>query len=48
MHEKAEEKTRKNITHAIEVVADVMSKEQAVEIAKHIIDKAADASGNEV
>ena len=48
MHEKAEEKTRKNITHAIEVVADAMSKEQAVEIAKHIIDKAADTSGGDV
>jgi len=48
MHEKAEEKTRKNITHAIEVVADAMSKEQAVEIAKHIIDKATDSSGNDV
>ena len=47
MHEKAEEKTRKNISHAIEVVADAMSKEQVVEIAKHIIDKAADASGND-
>jgi len=48
MHEKAEEKTRKNITHAIEVVADAMSKEQAVEIAKHIIDRASDSSGNDV
>jgi len=48
MKEKADEKTRKNITHAIEVVADAMSKEQAVEIAKHIIDKAANSSGNDV
>ena len=40
MHEKAEEKTRKNIAHAIEVVVDALSKEQAVDIAKHIIDKA--------
>lgn len=48
MHEKAEEKTRKNITHAIEVVADAMSKEQAVEIAKHIIDKAAHSSDSDV
>lgn len=47
MHEKAEEKTRKNITHAIEVVADAMSKEQAVEIAKHIIDKASESSSGE-
>ena len=47
MREKAEEKTRSNFNHAIKVVADVLQKEQAVEIAKHIIDKAADASGNE-
>lgn len=44
MHEKAEEKTRHNLTHAMQVVADVMSKEQAVEIAKHIIDKASESS----
>jgi len=42
MHEKAEEKTRKNISHAMGVIAEAMSKEQAVEIAKHIIDKAAE------
>jgi len=49
MHEKAEEKTRHNLTHAMQVVADVMSKEQVVEIAKHIIDKAsASSSGEEV
>lgn len=48
MREKADEKTRKNITHAIEVVADAMSKEQAVEIAKHIIDRASDTSGGDV
>lgn len=47
MREKAEEKTRNNINHAIKVVADAMSKEQAVEIAKHIIDKAA-ATGEDV
>ena len=47
MHEKAEEKTRKNISHAIEVVADALSKEQAVEIAKHIIDKAAEGGSDE-
>ena len=46
MHEKAEEKTRKNISHAIEVVADAMSKEQVVEIAKHIINKASESDGN--
>lgn len=46
MHEKAEEKTRKNITHAIEVVADAMSKEQAVEIAKHIINKVSESDGS--
>lgn len=48
MREKAEEKTRNNFNHAIKVVADVLQQEQAVEIAKHIIDKAADASGNDV
>lgn len=42
MREKAEEKTRNNINHAIKVVADAMQREQAVEIAKHIIDKASD------
>ena len=47
MHEKAEEKTRKNIAHAIEVVADAMQREQAVEIAKHIIDKASESNNNE-
>ena len=47
MHEKAEEKTRKNISHAIEVVADALSTEQAVEIAKHIIDKAAEGGSDE-
>ena len=47
MHEKAEEKTRKNISHAIEVVADALSKEQAVDIAKHIIDKAAEGGEHE-
>jgi len=47
MHEKAEEKTRKNISHAMGVIAEAMSKEQAVEIAKHIIDKAAEGGNNE-
>ena len=47
MHEKAEAKTRKNITHAIEVVADALSKEQAIEIAKHIIDKTANKDETE-
>ena len=42
MREKAEEKTRSNLNHAVKVVADVLQKEQAVEIAKHIIDKAAE------
>jgi 20S proteasome alpha/beta subunit len=42
MREKAEEKTRNNLNHAIKVVADVLQKEQAVDIAKHIIDKAAE------
>ena len=48
MREKAEEKTRNNFNHAIKVVADVLQQEQAVDIAKHIIDKAADTSGNDV
>ena len=47
MREKAEEKTRSNFNHAIKVVADVLQKEQAVEIAKHIIDKAAEGGSNE-
>ena len=47
MREKAEEKTRKNISHAMGVIAEAMSKEQAVEIAKHIIDKAAEGGSNE-
>ena len=47
MHEKAEEKTRSNFNHAIKVVADVLQKEQAVEIAKHIIDKTAEGGSNE-
>lgn len=46
MREKAEEKTRNNINHAIKVVADAISREEAVDIAKHIIDKASD--GDEV
>ena len=47
MREKAEEKTRNNINHAIKVVADAMQREQAVEIAKHIIDKASESDGQE-
>ena len=42
MREKAEEKTRNNINHAIKVVADAIQREEAVEIAKHIIDKASE------
>lgn len=42
MREKAEEKTRNNINHAIKVVADAISREEAVDIAKHIIDKASE------
>lgn len=42
MREKADEKTRSNVNHAIKVVAEAMQKEQAVEIAKHIIDKASE------
>lgn len=40
MHEKAEEKTRRNLSNAMQVVAEAVQKEQVVEIAKHIIDKA--------
>lgn len=47
MREKAEEKTRNNINHAIKVVADAISREEAVDIAKHIIDKASDKDGTE-
>ena len=47
MREKAEEKTRNNFNHAIKVVADVLQKEQAVDIAKHIIDKAAEKDETE-
>lgn len=47
MREKAEEKTRNNFNHAIKVVADVLQQEQAVDIAKHIIDKAANSGGND-
>ena len=47
MREKAEEKTRNNINHAIKVVADAISREEAVDIAKHIIDKAAASDESE-
>jgi hypothetical protein len=47
MREKAEEKTRNNINHAIKVVADAISREEAVDIAKHIIDKASEGDGTE-
>ena len=40
MREKAEEKTRIIFNLAIQVVTDVLQREQSVEIAKHIIDKA--------
>lgn len=39
MREKAEEKTQRNLNHAIKVVADVLQKEQAAEIVKQVIDK---------
>lgn len=42
MREKADEKTRNNVNHAIEVVAKAMQKEQVVDVAKHIIDKASE------
>ena len=47
MREKAEEKTRQNINHAIRVVADAMQREQAMEIAKHIIDKSVGKEGDD-
>lgn len=47
MREKADEKTRKNITHAIGVVAEAISKEQAVDIAKAIIEKAGENEGKQ-
>lgn len=47
MREKAEEKTRNNFNHAIKVVADVLQREQSVEIAKHIIDKASEKDGDQ-
>ena len=47
MREKAEEKTRNNINHAIKVVADAISREEAVDIAKHIIDKASTSDESE-
>lgn len=39
MREKAEEKTRDNFNHAIQIVADALSKEQVSDIVKHVIDK---------
>jgi len=47
MREKAEEKTRNNINHAIKVVADAISREEAVDIAKHIIDKNSEKNDTE-
>lgn len=47
MREKAEEKTRNNINHAIKVVADAISREEAVDIAKHIIDKNSESKNGE-
>ena len=47
MREKAEEKTRNNINHAIKVVADAISREEAVDIAKHIIDKNIESNNEE-
>ena len=46
MREKADEKTRNNVNHAIEVVAKAMQKEQVVDVAKHIIDKASESNNN--
>jgi Flp pilus assembly protein TadB len=39
MKEKADEKTRHNFAQAVKIVADAISREEAVDIAKHIIDK---------
>lgn len=47
MHEKAEEKTRRNLSHAVQVVAEAMQKEQVTEIAKHIIEKASEGGEHE-
>lgn len=46
MREKAEEKTRRNLNHAIKVVADVLQKEGSIELAKHIIDKSTEGGGD--
>lgn len=46
MREKAEEKTRRNLNQAIQVVADVLQKEQAAAIAKQIIDKTIHENGD--
>ena len=42
MREKADEKTRRNLANAVQVVTEAVQKEQVMELAKHIIDKAAD------
>ena len=47
MREKAEEKTRRNLNHAIKVVADVLQKEGSIELGKHLIDKATESKNDE-
>ena len=47
MHEKAEEKTQRNLNHAIKVVADVLQKEQAAEILKQVVDKTMEDKADE-
>ena len=39
MREKADEKTRDNFNHAVQIVADAIKHEQVGEIVKHVIDK---------
>lgn len=47
MREKAEEKTRRNLSQAIKVVADVLQKEGSIELGKHLIDKATESKNDE-
>jgi lysylphosphatidylglycerol synthetase-like protein (DUF2156 family) len=47
MREKAEDKTRRNLNHAIKVVADVLQKEGSIELGKHLIDKVTEGGNNE-
>ena len=47
MHEKAEAKTRRNLSHAVKVVADALQKEGSIELAKHIMDKTLEGGKND-